>query len=183
MDKTYHFTPEQEAWLIQSYHNVTSYDELTDIFNHTFGLNRTKSSIREKCNKRLGLNGMPNPSKYGQKQKGQLPIGTIRKSQNATYIKVEDVPSGVCFTGYKEPYWIPLQKKIYQDAYGKISQGHMVCFLDRNSDNFDLDNLYCIDRKISAIMSKNGWWNDTRELTLAAIKWCELHYAIKNLNN
>jgi hypothetical protein len=76
-----------------------------------------------------------------------------------------------------------LQKKIYQDAHGEIAPGKMVCFLDGNPHNFDLDNLYPIDRKISAVMSNNRWWTDSKEHTLTAIKWCELYYAIKNVKD
>ncbi len=178
-----HFTPEQEAWLRNNYHAAGSYNELAALFNQEFAVVRSKASIREKCTKRMGLKGMPNPTAYGVKEKEQLPIGTIRKSQTGTYIKVLNVPSGTNFSGYKEPYWLPLQKKVYQDAYGEIAPGKMVCFLDGNSSNFDLDNLYCIDRKISVVMSSNKWWSDSRDLTLTAIKWCELFYAIKEANS
>lgn len=178
-----HFTPEQETWLRENYHAAGSYDELVALFNETFNTMRGKASIQEKCTKRLGLSGMPNPTVYGVKEKEQLPIGTIRKSQVGTYIKVLDVPPKTCFTGYKEPYWLPLQKKVYQDAYGEIAPGKMVCFLDGNTSNFDLDNLYCIDRKIAVIMANNKWWNENPELTLTAIKWCELFYAIKEANS
>lgn len=177
------FTPEQEAWLCDNYHAAGSYDELTALFNEAFNTMRGKASIQEKCNKRLGLSGMPNPTVYGVKEKEQLPIGTIRQSQTGTYIKVLDVPPGTNFSGYKEPYWLPLQKKIYQDAYGEIAPGKMVCFLDGNTSNFDLDNLCCIDRSISAIMARNKWWSDSRDLTLTAIKWCELFYAIKGASS
>lgn len=181
MSKHVYFTSEQEQWLRDNYHLVDCYGDLTLLFNLRFGTDRKKETIREKCNKRLGLKGMPNKTSYGNKDKEQLPIGTIRKSQVGTYIKVLNVPSGTNFTGYAEPYWLPLQKKIYQDAFGEIGPGKMICFLDRNNDNFDLSNLYCIDRRISAIMSKNKWWTDSREHTLTAIKWCELYYAIKDI--
>ena len=173
------FTPEQEEWLRENYRMATSYDELTAAFNAFFGTHRNKGMIREKCTKQLGLKGMPNQTIYGRKPKEQLPIGTIRKVQTCTYIKVLEVPPRTCFSGYDEPYWLPLQKKIYQDAYGEIQPGQMVCFLDHNPDNFELDNLYCIDRSISAIMAKNHWWTESKDHTLAAIKWCELYYALK----
>ena len=57
----------------------------------------------------------------------------------------------------------------------------MVCFLDGDNNNFDLNNLYPINRKISAIMSKNKWWTHSRNHTLAAIKWCELFYVLKDM--
>lgn len=181
MAKHTYFTSEQEDWLRENYHRFTSYDELTLAFNVIFDANRNKSMLQDKCTKRLGLNGMPNPSKYGNKPKEQLPVGTIRKSQTATYIKVMEVPPGACFSGYDEPYWFPLQKKIYQDAYGKIKPHQMICFLDGDRENFGLDNLYCIDRRIAAVMSVNKWWTDSREHTLTAIKWCELYYVLKEL--
>lgn len=176
------FTKEQENWLLINYQAEPSYSHLTYKFNSKFSANRTVEQVREKCTKRLGLKGMPNPTQYGRKKKEELPIGTIRKSQTGTYIKVCLVDnSGI--TGYPEPYWLPLQKKIYQDTYGDILQNQMVCFLNHNPEDFRIENLYAIDRKISAIMSSNGWWSEDAELTLAAIKWCELYYAIKNVSN
>ena len=182
MSSKQRFTAEQEEWLRNHYFLVSSYQELTELFNERFGTNRGRSHISEKCTKGLRLVGMPNHGRYGKKEKEQLPIGAIRKSQVGTYIKVLDVPPKQHISGYAEPYWLPLQKKIYQDVHGEIAPGQMVCFLDGNSKNFDIDNLYCIDRKISAIMSANHWWSTDREHTLTAIKWCELHYALKGVH-
>lgn len=178
MRRCVRFTEPQELWLRGNYGKVGSYDELTARFNETFGAERRKDAIREKCTKRLGLKGMPNPTVYGKKAKEELPIGTIRRSQTGTYIKVQHAQSSYS-SGYSEPYWLPLQKKIWQDAHGELPKGKMVCFLDGNPQNFDLANLYPIDRSIAAIMAKNKWWTSSRELTLTAIKWCELYYAIK----
>jgi hypothetical protein len=173
------FTPEQEEWLREHYYSATSYDDLTEQFNDKFNTNRKKDAVREKCVKRLGLKGMANPTVYGVKSKEQLAIGSIRKSQTGTYIKVGDAANSY-MSGYREPYWLPLQKKIYQDAHGEIEPHQMICFLDGNRDNFDLDNLYCIDRRISALMAANKWWTDSREHTLTAIKWCELYVTLKD---
>lgn len=65
------------------------------------------------------------------------------------------------------------------DHYGEVPDGKMVIFLDCNKENLDIGNLYCIDRKISAVLASNGWYSDNGELTLTAIKWCELFYAIE----
>lgn len=182
MTKKTYFTPEQETWLRDNFFLVNSHAELKDKFNAHFDTNRNLTMIREKCNKRMGLKGMNNLTQFDKTKKAELPIGTIRKRRVGTYIKC--VSSLNCHvTGYKEPYWLPLQKKIYQDAYGELAPGKMVCFLDGNPQNFDLDNLYPIDRKISAVMSKNRWWTDSRERTLTAIKWCELFYAIKKVKD
>lgn len=179
MKKTF-FTPDQENWLRENYYLVCSYAELTEKFNSHFGANRNVSMISDKCGKRMGLKGMFNSAQYGNKTKFELPIGTIRRTTAGTYIKVIPVMNNH-INCYKEPYWLPLQKKIYQDAYGELAPGKMVCFLDNNHENFELDNLYAVDRKISAIMSRNRWWTDSREHTLTAIKWCELFYAIRSV--
>lgn len=174
------YTKEQEKWLIEHYDKFDTYRDLTDAFNLTFGTGRKPESIREKCNKSLKLKGMQNPTRFkpGNKQE-QCPIGTIRSVQNvATYIKVKD-NQGSHMTGYAEPYWLPIQKKIWQDYYGEVPEGHMIVFLDSNNKNLDINNLYCIDRKILAVMNSNKWFTTSREHTLTAIKWCELFYAMK----
>ena len=62
----------------------------------------------------------------------------------------------------------------------EIPEGYFVIFLDNNQMNFDISNLYCVNRKIHVIMSKNKWYTNNKENTLTAIKWCELYYVLKN---
>lgn len=176
------YTEEQVEWL-QKHQDTMTRAKLAEAFNEHFGTSVSKDSVADKCNKRLGLHRTENPTTFGNVQKKQLPIGTIRKSKVGTYIKMQDVPRGYSKeqsnNGYNEPFWMVLQKKIYQDAHGEIGKDQFVIFLDGNTDNFDIDNLYPIDRRISATMSKYSWWSKERESTLAAIKWCELYYAMK----
>ena len=110
MAHTY-FTAEQEAWLRDHYHAAHTYAELTEQFNAAFGTNRNRGMIADKCTKRMGLRGKINSGKYGNKAKEQAPIGTIRKSQTATYIKVRMVERGKHISGYAFPYWMPLQRR------------------------------------------------------------------------
>ena len=181
MRTNYHIYTEAEIeWLRENQDTMTR-EKLTEAFNKRFGVSVGRYSISDICTRRLGLHRTSNDGCYGARAKEQLPIGTIRKSQTGTYIKVMECLNAR-FSGYKEPYWIPLQKKIYQDVYGEIAPGQMVCFLDGNAENFDINNLYPIDRKISAVMSSNQWWTKDREHTLTAIKWCELQYALKGVH-
>lgn len=176
------YTPKEEEWLIYNYKNFETYEKLTNAMNELFKKNRSVSSVREKCTKRLKLKGIKNPTAYKKgNKKEQLPIGTIRKGGNgSTYIKVLD--SAYSYqSGYTEPYWMPIQKKIYQDHYGEVPRGKMVIFLDGNNNNLNINNLYCIDRKISATLATNGWYTGNIKLTLTAIKWCELYYATKEV--
>lgn len=178
MRNNYHVYTEAECEWLREHQDTMTREALTKAFNKKFGASVKPTSISDICTKRLKLHRSANTGCYGDRAKEQLPIGTIRKSQTGTYIKVQDAEQAHV-SGYKEPYWMPLQKKIYQDAHGEIAHGKMVCFLDGNAENFDVDNLYPIDRKISACMSANGWWTNDRDHTLTAIKWCELHFAMK----
>ena len=178
--KALNFTDDEKLWLKNNYCNYQDYDVLTNDLNLTFKLSRKRDSVKELCTKRLGLKGMPNNGVYKKGNvKEQLPIGTIRRISNgSTYIKVKDSYLSKS-KGYAEPYWIPLQKKIYEDVYGKVDKDKMVIFLDCNKDNFDIHNLYCIDRRISMVLASNKWYTEDAELTLTAIKWAELYYSIK----
>lgn len=178
------YSAEEKQWLVENHPLYNDYNTITATFNTMFHKNKTVSSIRELCGKRLNLkskSGIGGTTKFKPgNRKDQLPIGTIRKNKNgSTYIKVQDAYLALV-SGYREPYWKPLQKKIYEDAYGEIPKGKMVIFLDCDRTNFDLSNLYCIDRRISAVLAKNQWYTCDRELTLTAIKWCELYFDLKN---
>lgn len=180
-----HFTQEQDTWLRKNYACFSSYRDMTEKFNEVFQETNSMERVREHCNKVLHLKGKPSITRYGCKRKEQLPIGTIRVSQTATFIKVKEVPEQdhSSITGYARPYWIPLQEKIYSDRFGPVPEGNMICFLDNDRTNFNIDNLCMIDRKISAVMSSNQWWSTDPEITKTAILWCKLHYAIKSASN
>lgn len=178
--KAMHYTQAEEKWLVKNYNKHQTYEDLTIALNRLFCKKRAITSVREKCTKQLGLKGMVNPTAYRKGNiKDQCPIGTIKKTNNGcTYIKVKDSTHSFQ-SGYREPYWLPIQKKVWIDHYGKVPKGNMIIFLDRNRENLKINNLYCIDRKISAIMASNGWYKENGKLTLTAIKWCELFYAMK----
>lgn len=181
------YTEEELNFIKDNYYKCQTYNELVDLVNERFHTNRNVSMIMDKCTKYLKLkpHHMKNVGVFGSRYKTQSPIGTIRVAQTGTYIKVRlkelNVEGhGRYITGYNEPYWKPIQKKIYEDAHGELSEDKMVCFLDGNRENLSLDNLYAIDRRISAILSQFGWWSKDRDITLAAIKYAELYYSVKD---
>lgn len=105
------YSQEERQFLRDNISDCGSFAELTRLLNAAFGSNRKMESVREQCNKRLHLKNGKNDGQYGKRSRTQLPVGTIRKSNNGTtYIKVADA-AGQCTTGYREPAWIPLQKK------------------------------------------------------------------------
>ncbi len=177
-----HFTEDEIDWLRQNYEGAEEFTDLTERLNAVFGRGRKASAVRELCSKRLGLKGMKNLTQFGNvTYKEQLPVGTIRATSNkVTYIKVRLMDGPQYCSGYEEPYWMPIQKKVWQDHYGEVPEGKMVIFLDGNHENLEIENLYCIDRRISALLATNRWYTNSREHTLTAIKWCEFYFARKD---
>ncbi|NLI89787.1 MAG: HNH endonuclease [Epulopiscium sp.] len=178
-NETY-YTEEEEKWLVENYDKYETIEMLAKGFNAKFSRNKDRGAISDKCSKGLKLKRV-NPTRFKKGHSdNDLKIGTIRKGGNGcTYIKVKDVIAGSNTTGYQAPFWQPLQKKIYEDHYGEVPEGKMVIFLDCDRENFNIENLYCIDRRISMILASNGWYSTEREVTLAGIKYAELHYLTK----
>ena len=161
------YTLEQENFLRENILKVGSYAELANSISDFCGFPVTILSVKEKC-KRMGIKLGKNAGKF--KSKGRvrsLPVGTIRNSKNTTYIKISDIGTEV--SGYGPPDWVPLQKYIYEKAFGKVKDGEQVIFLDGNKNNYNLKNLYPVDMKIKAYLAKNRLYSHDPEITKSAI--------------
>lgn len=179
MQKHHIYTEVEEQFLRDNIGKYT-YLELTSKFNEKFGTNLRLHSISDKCCKSMKIKRNCNT---GQIQKGAKPkyqIGSEIMKQGYVWIKFNDkyFDRKVTMENYKEN-WMPKHRYVYEKLYGSIPDGAIVIFLDGNRENFDIDNLYCVDRKIHAVMCNNKWYTDSREHTLTAIKWCELFYTMK----
>lgn len=171
------YTKEQLLWIESNLNSYQTYIDMAKAFNSIFSESRTDQAISNTATKRLKLNRKFNSGQYSEKnKKEELPLGSIRDCGNGTtYIKVKLVGNQrPKFTGYQEPYWKPIQKKIYEDAYGEIKGNEMVIFLDCDNKNYSLENLYCIDRRISAIVAKNKWYSKNPDITLNGIMYAKL---------
>ena len=164
---------EEINWLKSNYNKYNSWEEVTKYLNKEFNKNYRWINIRELCNKKLKLKLDKNITQYGLKVKEELPLGTIKDSSNGvTYIKVKML-EGAYKTkknhGYTEPYWLPLQKHIYIQKYGKIRKNEFIIFLDGNRQNFDIDNLCCVNNKIFGQLNLRGYYGKG-ELTRAMVE-------------
>lgn len=179
------YSEEMKEWLRNNISDTrySSYQELAIAFNIMFGTHVSGSKLSDLCGKRMKLSRGFNSTSYKKgHQLHLLPIGTIRKCSNGcTYIKVKDNES-VQYRGYAEPFWVPIQKYIYEQAYGKIPEGTMVIFLDCNRDNLALDNLKVIDRQTSVYLAKRLLYSKDAEITKTGILCYELQNKIKEIN-
>jgi hypothetical protein len=196
---TYHNTPrwtdEMDEWLRENY---PAYDcdfvRMADDFNEVFGTNKANYDIT----KRLERKGIHKPRKKagninkgcfkrGQKGINALPVGTIRyNSDGRPFIKVQEC-NGESGAGsgsghnYREPWWKPLQKKIWEDHYGDVPDGYIVCSLNGDPSCTDIEQIGIIDKRGTVRMAKNGWWDiDHTAIKATAVSWCNLYYALKD---
>ena len=184
--KRHHYTEEEKAWLKANI-NAGTYTELTRLFNATFGADVNKYSISDVCSKRMKLQKESNSGRFDKGspvRSKTYPIGTERKYNGYWMVKVDNkYHEGKTTTKMFCENWKPKQIHIYEQVHGTITNNSFVVFLDCNPENFDIKNLYCIDRRILSVMNNNHWFKSDPVLTLTAIKWCELHYAIKDVKN
>ena len=176
------YTEAEERWI--KTHAIECKDnfELAEKFNREFEPKRSMQGIKKKKSELLPNHKYPHS---GGVVKGKgfsvtaRPIGSERKVGGYTYVKVGDTPISKNYTTKDiRDNWVQKHRYIYEQHFGKIPPKHHVIFLDGNTDNFDITNLYCISMKAQTIMVRNRWFSDNPDITLAAIKYCELQNAL-----
>ena len=166
------FTDQENKWLLER-NGKFSCRDLTDAFNNTFGTHRSELVIKVHCNRELKMRFLNSHFQTGD------PIGTEVIRQGYVWVKVSDkIPKKGEQSG--QINWRQKSHIVWEEHHGSLPpNGHTIVFLDKNKQNTDIDNLYAVSGKVLREMSKKQWWNENPDLTHAAIKWCELFYAMK----
>ena len=100
-------------------------------------------------------------------KKGNIPanaraIGSERIDKNGyILIKIQD--------GHKNKNWTRKHRYLYEQAYGKVPEGHKVIFADGNNRNFDLQNLIVVSDAEELIMNRNKLFKEDAELTKTGV--------------
>jgi hypothetical protein len=151
-----------------------SYAEMTELFNHRFGLSLTLGQITSALKSHKLHNGInhfhfghppyfkgKNRTSYkpGQKPWNYKPIGSERVNYNGIVdVKIADTPP----KKYKSKHLI-----IWEKANGSVPKGYFIIFADGNKKNFNLSNLLMVSYKEIAVMNKQRLISKHRDLTLA----------------
>lgn len=167
------FTAEQMKWLEENVSHL-SRKETARQFNALFHDSRTAETLRVICNRR-GIKRTKETVSESHHNTYTAPIGSEMVNQGFTYVKVKNEPNGQI-----KNYELK-QRYIWKQLHGEIPGDCMIVFLNHNRTDFSPENLFCIKKSYNAIMIKNHWYTESRLHTLAAIKWCELHFAIKKV--
>lgn len=181
--KDHKYTPEEDKWLIENL-DMYTYPELTKMFNSKYGTGM--KSVADRCIKTLGLHKKVNTGncpKGIRRCKNTLPIGSESFDGQVLWIKVSDevndCPNRRNPTKQKDINWVRKSYHVWEAVNGEVEKGKLLVYLNRNPKDCRIENLYCTDRKINFMMAKNGWYTESRDHTLAALKWCELFYVMK----
>jgi hypothetical protein len=162
-----HYTDAEKTFIAENAETMTM-AELSDELFRLFGRKTSLYSVANYVEKTLGI-------KHGYLNKACIGAEVV-KSDGYTYIKIADEPRG----GGKN--WVSKQRVVYERIHNVTLQSeYHVVFLNGNKQDFRKENLYALPKRFIPIMSKNKWWSDNPELTLAAIKWCELFYTIREV--
>ena len=170
------FSAEQDAWLIANAPHL-SRKETTKRFNELFGDNRTEDVLKVHCNRELGIKRTATTRAHSLSIKGDAsPIGAETIYQGFTFVKISND-----FVGKNSFYrnWELKQRVIWRQLHGEIPPNHQIIFLNHDRSDFRDENLYCVSPAVNAIMVRNKWYSTERDVTLTAIKLCELHFALK----
>ena len=168
------FSEEEDRWLSE-HSRDGSYLEVAAEFNRVFGQNRTPGVIRVHCNRALHA-GFKN-----QKYSNSFPIGTEVIRCGFVWVKVSNIhceKSGKLTSSVVN--WRQKSHIVWEQHYGSAPpEGYTIVFLNRDTKDCRIENLYAVSPRVMREMSKKKWWSTDREMTLAAIRWCELFYAMK----
>ena len=182
------YTDEQEKFLRDFVKGHTT-NEITEEFNRVFNTNRNKNQISKKYG-RMGLKtGNDGKFKKGHK---------LSKGFKPTQFKKGNVPSTACEVGEErtrdcrgaEYAYVKIghpniwkQKHVleYEKVHGEVPKGSIVIFLDGSRNNFDIENLKCINRKENLIMNRNKLRFEDATLTESCINIAKLYAKINEI--
>lgn len=173
----HHYTEVEKQFCRDNIKSFNNYSEFADGFNRYFGTNITASQLSDLCSKRLGLSRKEfiRKTQFSNKYKGRqaADIGTERVFDGYVYVKVNDVSTGNSNKDFKTN-WMFKQRYVWEQNFGKINDGDIIIFLDKDNTNFAIDNLYKVNRRVHAQMCRCNLYKENRDLTLMALKACEI---------
>lgn len=114
--------------------------------------------------------------RIGQFEKGHKPlkhrpIGYEKNINGYVYIKIGE-PS----------IYTSKQRYIYEKMHGKIPEGCIVIFADKNKTNFNPDNLILISKQEFLIMNDNGLYKEDVELTKTGVTLSKIINQLRKLS-
>lgn len=179
------YSVEEDEWIRQNIDTGT-WQELSKRFNEKFD---TKiKCISDHALKRLHLKKSFNrgDAKKGERRNtNTLPIGAERFNGQCVYVKtannVNDCQNRKMPSKHKDANWVRKDYLVWQQHGNRLPKDSSEMLIHLNKDKRDctIENLYLTSRSVNLNLAKNGWYSTERDVTLTAIKYCELMEALK----
>lgn len=165
------YTDEERQFFVE-YVPGHSYKEIQQEFINSFNWSISVSQIKTY----IGRHKL-NTGRTGYFEKGHIPFNKGEKMSHETYkkcaatmFKKGNVPKNhrpvgserITRDGYVEikiaepRKWALKHRYIWEQANGKIPEGHIIIFRDNDRTNVSLDNLMMIPRSINAVINHGG---------------------------
>lgn len=159
------FTEEADAYLKENWEFQTS-TELSNSLFEEFNIKVCPSTVTEHLNK-LGVHRGNCYVPKGYIPAASKPIGaeSIERSRRVM-VKVA-----------QPNVW----KSKAQIIMGYDPKESQPIFIDGNSLNVVPENIVVVSKKVHARLAKNGWLNSSNGVLMAGIKWSELYYILKEM--
>jgi hypothetical protein len=129
-------------------------DTITNLFNKKFNTNLSPRKI----NRAMFLRNIKYKITHTGKQLGSEFV----HKKNGTLFKISN-------DGGKRDNWVIKHRYLYEQAHGTIPKNYRVIFLDKNNQNFELDNLELVSRIESILLKKYGFHTNNKEVTKAGL--------------
>ena len=175
MSKRHRWTEEQVKYL-KEIAPGRSRKEITKLFNKRFSLDLPFEKVRDYMNNNGIRNNLDTKFKKGVTSKTQKikdlnkPVGT-----ETTWVN-----------GYKrikvsENKWVYKHHYVWEQYYGQIPKGYSVIFLDKNKENFNINNLAIVSRKELLFVNNKGFLKEDTDLSKVGVTLAKLMMKAKEL--
>jgi len=163
------YTNEERQWLAENVPSMSE-AEITSAFNEKFGTNLGRDTLRGYVKRFIGTKRTDETVSRSHSESqikyraGDLSI-QIRGRRPIKVIRIED-------NGRLK--WIPYGRYLWEQEHGKLPDGWVVIYLNNDGTDCRPENIYAVGPDVMALMARNQWFSQNPEVTLTALKLCEL---------
>lgn len=167
--QTHKYTDEQREWLAANA-STMSERELAAAFNDLYGANVSVDALRGYVKTFIRVKRTKDAaSKHRSLGQRKLDNGdtTVHSRGGRKVVVIATEKEG-------KRKWEPYARVLWEQTYGKLPKGWVVIYLNGDGTDCRIENLYAIGPDVLALMARNRWFGKDPDVTLTAIKLCEL---------
>lgn len=163
------YSDEQREWLAENAATMSE-RELTATFNARYGTSVNNNALRAYVKRFIGVKRTKEAAiAHRSAAQRRYHAGDISVQTRGGH-KVKVIMTET--DGRRK--WVPYGRFMWEHEHGYLPDGWSVIYLNGDGTDCRPENLYAIGPDVMALMARNQWFNGNPDVTLAAIKLCEL---------